>query len=210
MVFSDVLMVGDEGSVLGLAQGPEVARHLDRVSRKERLRALLLHNYITVISALVRGWCLDEVGWFDERVTGGMDDYELCLTIVASYEIGFVDEPLATHRVHAANYSGKTERLVADAPRIMEKALEEDPFLGDLKARKLAVHDFRLARYHRDVGNPVLTREQLRRAIACDPSWVEPYMSYALCRMGGSGGGCSGCGDVFADSEQGSSSCVVG
>ena len=92
MVFSDVVMVDDDGTSLGLAQGREIPRGIDHMSRRSRLRALYLRNFIPLISVLVRRTCLDDVGWFDESIRGGVDDAELCLRIVADWDIGFIDE----------------------------------------------------------------------------------------------------------------------
>lgn len=184
MVFSDVLIVDDNGMNLGLCVGREIPRRLDAMSREARLRALFRHNFMPLISVLVRRRCLDEVGWFDESIGGGMDDYELCLRLVAGCGVRAIREPLATHRVHTANYSENTERLIADAPRIIERALAEHPFLSELMPRKLAVHHFRLARYHRDRGDATRARAELRRSIASDRSWIKPYVSYVICSTG--------------------------
>jgi glycosyltransferase involved in cell wall biosynthesis len=184
IVFSDVLMVDDDGASLGLSQGREIPRRINDMSREARLRALFRHNFMPLISVLVRRRCLDEVGWFDEGIRGGMDDYELCLRLVAGCDVRAIREPLATHRVHAANYSENTERLIADAPGIIERALAEHPFLSELMPRKMAVHHFRLARYHRDRGDAARARAELRRSIASDRSWIKPYVSYVICSIG--------------------------
>ncbi len=184
MVFSDVLVVDDDGASLGLCVGREIPRRLDTMCREERLRALFRHNFIPLISVLVRRRCLDEVGWFDEDIRGGMDDYELCLRLVAGCDVRVIQEPLATHRVHVLNYSQDTERLIADAPEIIERALAEHPFLSELMPRKLAVHHFRLARYHRDRGDMARARAELRRAITSDRSWIKLYFSYVICSAG--------------------------
>ena len=180
MVFSDVVMVDDSGVSLGLAQGREIPRGIGHMSRRRRLRALYLRNFIPLISVLIRRTCLDDVGWFDESIRGGMDDYELCLRIAADWDIGLVDEPLAVHRVHEGSYSKDTERLVADAPRVMDRLVRQYPFLEDLRPRRQARYHVALARHHRDAGNVAAAREELRRATVDDPLWLMPYASYAL------------------------------
>ena len=192
LVFSDVLMVDDGGRNLGLAQGREIPSGLDRMSTKERLRALFLHNFVSLISVLVRRRCLDEVGGFDETITGGMDDYELCLRLFARFGARCTREPLAMHRVHDANYSSDTERLTSDALGIMGRALAAHPELTDLMARKLAIHHLRLARYHRDAGRAAAARAECRRSIAADRTWVKAYVSLALCSVGPLGRGLLG------------------
>jgi len=187
MVFSDVVMLDDSGVSLGLAQGREIPRGIGDMSRHRRLRALYLRNFIPLISALIRRTCLDDVGWFDESIRGGMDDYELCLRIVADWDIGFIDEPLAAHRVHEGSYSKDTERLVADAPRVMDRLVRQYPFLEDLRPRRQARYHVALARHHRDAGNVPAARQELRRAIAEAPLWLMPYASYVLTFTGGIG-----------------------
>lgn len=183
-VFSDVLMVDDDGASLGLCQGEKIPRRIDAMSREARLRAVFLHNFMPLISVLVRRRCLDEIGWFDEGIRGGMDDNELCLRLIAGCDLRAIREPLATHRVHALNYSKDAERLMADAPAIVERSLAEHPFLSELMPRKLAVHHFRLARYHRDRGDAARARAELRRSIASDRLWIKPYVSYVICSTG--------------------------
>ncbi len=187
MVFSDVVMVDDSGVSLGLAQGREIPRGIGHMSRRRRLRALYLRNFVPLISVLIRRTCLDDVGWFDESILGGMDDYELCLRIVADWDIGFIDEPLAAHRVHEGSYSKDTERLVADASRVMDRLVRRYPFLEDLRPRRQARYHMALARHHRDADNAAAARQEHRRAIADDPSWLVPYASYALSFTGSIG-----------------------
>jgi glycosyltransferase involved in cell wall biosynthesis len=185
--FSDVLIVDDMGRSLGLSQGRWIPRSIEGMSRDDRLRALFLHDFIPLISVVVRRACLDECGWFNERIRSGMDDYELCLRLIAGCDVRVIREPLATHRTHGLNYSADTERLVSDAPEIIEMALEEHPFLSRLMPRKMAIHHVRLARYHRDLGDPRSSRAEIRRSIECDRTWVRPYAMYALSLTGGLG-----------------------
>ena len=53
-VFSDVLMVDDDGASLGLCQGEKIPRRIDAMSREARLRAVFLHNFMPLISAPVQ------------------------------------------------------------------------------------------------------------------------------------------------------------
>ncbi|MFH1865072.1 MAG: glycosyltransferase [Candidatus Eisenbacteria bacterium] len=187
MVFSDIVMIDDHGTRLGLAQGREIPRNIGRMSRHRRLRALYLRNFIPLISVLARRTCLDGVGRFDESIRGGMDDYDLCLRIVPDWDVALINEPLAVHRVHEGSYSKDVSRLVADAPKVMDRLVGKYRFLEDLKPRRQARYHVALAMHQRDAGNAVAARDELRRAIASDPTWLTPYLSYALTLTGRAG-----------------------
>lgn len=184
MVFSDVLMVDEEGRSWGLAQAEHMPRGVDALSKEGLLRAYFLHNFIALISVLVRRECFDEVGLFDESIGGGMDDYEFCLRMVGRYAVRYVDRPLAQHTVHPGSFSRDTERLISDAPRIADRTVRKFPFLSDLVPRRLAIHHYRLAKHYRDAGEAARAKWALRKAIEYDPRWCTLYLQYLLCLTG--------------------------
>lgn len=184
MVFSDVEMVGEQGEFFGLAQRGHLPRHLNDLPRQAVFRAFFLHNFIPLISVLVRRSALEEVGGFDESIGGGTDDYELCLRLLSRYRARFMEPPLAVHVVHAGNYSRDIERLLREAPDVAARAIAAHPELERLRARRYAILHARLARYHRDAGDFARARTKFAAAVRADPRWPVPYL-LCLLTLGG-------------------------
>lgn len=187
MVFSDVAMTDANGRRLGLGQAEFIPGNINELGRRDLLRAYFLHNFITLITALVRRECFDTIGLLDERIRGGMDDFEFCLRLLGEYRVHCLLEPLAAHRVHEGNYSLDSRRLLADSAAVSLRAVEIYPFLANLAQRRRAIHHYRLARYYRDAGDSASARLELRRAIKEDAGWLLPWLAYPLCALGAPG-----------------------
>jgi glycosyltransferase involved in cell wall biosynthesis len=83
---------------------------------------LLVRNFVPPSGAIVPKRCLDEVGGFKNMRFG--EDWDLWLRIARRYPIGFVQEPLFTHRDHATNLSGEVgTRLLANYEAVGESHL---------------------------------------------------------------------------------------
>lgn len=187
MVFSDMMMVDDDGARLGLAQGSAIPSRFNEMSRDERLRALFLRNFIPFISVFLKRSCLDKVGWFDESILGGMDDYELCLRLVPNCEVVAMRGALAAHTVHPGGHSRDIRRLTSDAMTVMERVLAAHPSLEDLRARRLSIYHLFLARHYRDELKTASALREAGRAVAADALWLRPYVFAILCLAGGPG-----------------------
>jgi len=77
------------------------------------LPTLLENMPIIISSATFSRSAWKRVGPFDERYHG-CGDWDFCLRLSAEFPIGFVDEPLAMHRKHAANASHDPTRIPKD------------------------------------------------------------------------------------------------
>lgn len=69
---------------------------------------LLEHNFVLCLTAVIPRRVLMQVRWFHPDLNCG-EDYDLFLRIAERFPIDFVDEPLATYRVHAENYSHRID-----------------------------------------------------------------------------------------------------
>lgn len=65
---------------------------------------LLQNNYIPRSAVMHKKECLDEVGLFDESITGG-DDWDMWIRISEKFEMGYIGKPLVKYRVHKKNIS---------------------------------------------------------------------------------------------------------
>ncbi len=187
LVFSDAIVETEDGVRLGLVHAGEIPRGLNDFSRERLVRSLFLHNFMTLVTALLRKSAVEQLGGFDETIRGGADDYEFCMRLVSRYRVRVTGEPLAVRRVHGGNYSADAKRLLSDAPEIAARSIAAHPFLSDLAARKRAILHVRLARHHRDTGDLMQARREFGRAISCDRTWVKPYTQYLLTIIGPTG-----------------------
>ena len=95
-----------------------------RVFDRPAFRALLLkRNLVFVGSAVMRRAAFLAAGGFDSR-TDGAEDWSLCLRLTEQGGFAYLDEPLATHYRHAANYSNDKERMVAAFCAVRRRYLE--------------------------------------------------------------------------------------
>jgi len=122
LVYSDCYQVDEYGSIIRT-----------RKSKPHDKFILLQSNYIPRSAVMHKRECLDEVGLFDESITGD-DDWDMWIRISEKFEMGYTGEPLVKYRVHGENISlTRPERLGRGRHmkmRILEKTYErqERPF----------------------------------------------------------------------------------
>ncbi len=94
---------------------------------------LFYENKIIASAALVRRECFVKLGGFNEKYFGS-GDWEMWFRIAQVYQIGFVDEPMTSYRVHGANASHKLERIWKDDAMLREWIASKEPeYLGKLE-----------------------------------------------------------------------------
>jgi len=183
LVFSNINTINSKGIVKEYLSERHVPLHINELSQQEVLKALFLHNFIPMITVLVRRACFDTVGLLDESLRGGSDDYDFCLRLAAKYKIKYLNIPLALHRIHGANYSN-AERFFRDDVRIMDKILSQLPFLAPLKKKKLAILYYGLGRCYQLRGDFRHARLALWKAIQYHPLSLKPFLALLLSLLG--------------------------
>lgn len=71
--------------------------------RREAFAELLLSNYVTSSTTVVRRDCYRTLGTYDPALTRNGEDWELWLRIAARHDVAYVAEPLASYRRHGAS-----------------------------------------------------------------------------------------------------------
>jgi len=71
-------------------------------------------------NTLIRKECLDEVGWFDENISGS-EDYELWMRLAKKYPFTYFDQVLTRYRVHSGNLSHNYEKRLRNHLKIFRK-----------------------------------------------------------------------------------------
>jgi glycosyltransferase involved in cell wall biosynthesis len=118
VVYSDYECMDGEGRPL-----PKGPTHMHRgwVSG-----ALLIENFVSFPSAVVRHECLKRHGAFDETLGMGID-YDLWLRLSAHYQFDFIAEPTVRYRIWAGQMSKNHRKRYESAIHIMQCFLERNP-----------------------------------------------------------------------------------
>lgn len=91
--------------------------------------ALLPWNYVACTSMMIRKECIDDIGWFDEKLFA-FEDWDLTLRIAKNYDVGFIMEPLYDYYQSSDGLLfGSDEqhrRKVVHALEIIDKKYEPD------------------------------------------------------------------------------------
>jgi glycosyltransferase involved in cell wall biosynthesis len=134
VVYSDYERMDGEGRPL--PKGP-THMHRGKVSG-----ALLIDNFVSFPSAVVRRECLERHGAFDEALGMGID-YDLWLRLSAHYQFDFIAEPTVRYRIWAGQMSKNYRQRYASGIRIMQRFLERNPgVVGDSVARRAWAHTY--------------------------------------------------------------------
>ncbi len=150
VVYSDYERMDQDGQPL--PKGPT------RMYRGRISAPLLVDNFVSFPSAVVRRECLERFGVFDEALGMGID-YDLWLRLSAHYDFDFISEPTVRYRIWSGqmskNYRGRYEAGI----RIMQKFIDQNPQLVPQAVLREA-----WAHTYTGRGNRILWQEQDRRA----------------------------------------------
>ncbi|MFQ5865392.1 MAG: glycosyltransferase family 2 protein [bacterium] len=136
LICSGVYFVDQHGWVIG-------KKVLDiKVSQPpSQVKRLLLGNFITNSSAMVRKSCLDKTGYFNESLRGA-DDYDLWIRIAENYPIYYLKKILIKKRLHSASFSERhIQAMQEDKLTTIYSAIKRNPhFVGELQNFIANVH----------------------------------------------------------------------
>ena len=90
---------------------------------------IFTHNFMTL--PMVRRACFNDVGYFDETLTG-CEDQDMMLRIGKKWAVDYVNEPLYKYRISAVQMHHDYERMLVNLLRVNEKAFAESPELRQL------------------------------------------------------------------------------
>lgn len=92
------------------------------------LLQLLLRDFVICSTIVVRRAILDQVGWFDPDFIQ-VEEYDLMIRIAERYEFEYIEEPLATWRIHSQNSSWDAYRMQEELIILMHRELIRMPQL---------------------------------------------------------------------------------
>jgi glycosyltransferase involved in cell wall biosynthesis len=143
-------------------EGRALPKPPTRMYRGRVTAALLIDNFVSFQTAVVRRECLERHGAFDESVRMG-DDYDLWLRLSAHYEFDFIPQPTARYRVWSGQMSKNYRRRYESAIRTMQRFLEHNPGLVSTAQIRAA-----WAHTYTGRGNNTLWQERKRAAAMQD------------------------------------------
>ena len=144
------------------AEGRALPKPPTRMFRGRVTAALLIDNFVSFQTAVVRRECLERHGAFDESVRMG-DDYDLWLRLSAHYAFDFIPQPTARYRVWSGQMSKNYRRRYESAIRTMRRFLEHNPGLVSAAQIRAA-----WAHTYTGRGNNALWQERKRAAAMQD------------------------------------------
>jgi len=154
VVYSEYENMDDQGRLL---QKSPTKMHRGRVSAQ-----LLVENFISFPTAIVRKEYLTRWGAFDERYRMGID-YELWLRLSAHCEFDFVPQPTVRYRIWSGQMSKDYRRRYDSAIQIMRGFLDANPDAVQPTQVKTA-----WAHTYTGRGNVILWQEKDRKAAMRD------------------------------------------
>jgi glycosyltransferase involved in cell wall biosynthesis len=112
-------------------------------SIQENLIKLFQSNFISSLTVLIKKEYLDEVGFFNEDIRWGGDDYELWLRLATKYKFGFINETLTIRHEHGGNFSAPKKKIMTGTIKLAENFAEEHAFLKDYLKKNKATQFYR-------------------------------------------------------------------
>lgn len=99
--------------------------------RNNVLTQLLMKNFITTSTTMIKKTCFDKAGLFDEEIPYG-EDYDMWIRIAGDFEFDYIKEPLVKYRIHKNSISTNNAVLIKGLEMILAK--HEVLFSSDKRA----------------------------------------------------------------------------
>lgn len=150
-----------------------------RVLGGDVYHTLIWENFLDTPSLLIKKACLEQVGFFDEKLPR-FQDWELCLRLSRICQLGFVNAPLYISHSQPASISTNSSAGLCALQIIIEK--NQEPILTDNRLHAHFIHW--LGMLYMDNKSVLQARRHFRKAIACCRSVPKYYLSYLLSYLG--------------------------
>jgi len=183
LIFSNLLFMKDGKINSRSWPSKRVPKNLEIMSFEEITRILFMNNFIPIVTVLIRKQCFDNLGFLDEKLIGGADDYEFFIRLASTFRLKYQMYPLAIRREHKDNFS-KMERFLKDEIFILEKTIKRQPQLQELKKFKLAELYYRLGRDYQIQENFHKAKKQFSKAIKFNPWDAKYLLIFIFCLLG--------------------------
>lgn len=136
--------------------------------RFSNLKKLFIRNYICSITVIFKKECTGRIGYFDEEIKWGADDFDLWLRIAGQFDIKYIDRIIAYKRDHEFNYYDDQKMAIGDI-YIVNKITKLYPNLEKYKNKRISTNAYRYAKYHFTKGNFIDSRKFFFKSIKNNP-----------------------------------------
>lgn len=185
VVFSNITFL-DERRKGPALQPNKAPRGVDRFGHDDLIASLFMKNYVQIGATLTRRECFDTVGYLDETIRSGSDDFEFLVRAAGSYRFSHVDRTLFFRRLHETNYTN-SELMVPDALKIIDRVTAERPAVKPAAVRARGRLLFQLARDLQCKKQYGRARRVYIDAIRTRPLNPRPMAGLMLCLLGRAG-----------------------
>lgn len=146
LIFSDILYTDDEGFLCKKTWPSYVAQKIDFLnwSNRKVIKNLFIYYCIPTITAIFKSEVLKKVGYLDENLKNGCDDFDFFLRVASSFRLFYIDLPLAIRVEHHSNFT-KLEKMLEDHFYIERKSRSLFPFLGNVAGYSVSRYAYRIA-----------------------------------------------------------------
>ncbi len=175
-LYTDAQIFG-EGDAVGKRRG-----EIHSCPSGKVLEELLLNNFITTSSVLIKRDILIKEGGFDESFYA-IEDWELWLRIAKDREITFIPLPLVLYRLHPHSLSADRDKNLFYSLRVLDKFFSSN---GDFSARIKRkayrnIYQIFAMKFYKE-GDLSNARKMFFRAMICYPLSKRPifYMGKAF------------------------------
>ena len=145
-------------------------------------------NRIAVLTVLIRKTIFDEMGLFNEHLSG-TDDYDMWLRVTLKYPIQYIDRALAFYRFHDSNISNNSFKMTVFELKTIDAILLEHPEARNRVGKSTV--KARLYGLHHQLGGWYAWRDQdfnqARKhywlAIQNNPFALQDYYRFIYCSL---------------------------
>ena len=156
---------------------------IDRLGPDELISRLFLDDFVAIVSTLIRRECFDRVGFLDESIRSGSDDFELLVRIAHSYRFVFVDETLAVRRLHTESYTD-VGKMIPAALAILEHTVSARPALAGIAAKARGRYLYMLARDLHSKKEYARAKQTYLESLRVRPLYLKSLAGLLLCSSG--------------------------
>lgn len=122
VVYSTITYINEKGEILTT---PKVNCYRGRITGR-----LLVENFVSFNTSIVRRECFESFGLFDESLPMGID-YDLWLRMSTKYEFDYVEEPTIYYRIWPGQMSKNYVKRYECGIKIMERVFKQHPGIVD-------------------------------------------------------------------------------
>lgn len=155
-----------------------------RQSIKENFKKLYLTNYISSLTVVFRKECIEKVGYFNENIQWGGDDYDLWLRIAAQYKFAFVDEVLCIRHEHGKNFSHAKKKMMYGSLQVGNELIENQPERKALLNQRTALLYYRYGMEALKTGQVIEGFNFVIKALFTSPIAFQELSKTILNRLG--------------------------